>query len=309
MVASAMPKRRPSLQDSSVLLGLESSLLRSLLAVVDTGSFVGAARVVHRTPSAISMQMKKLELQLGQPIFAHQGRSVALTPSGEVLLTYARRVAEIAEEAMTRFDRLSYRSKVRLGMPEDYAAVFLPSMLSGLTAAQPRMEIEVTCHASVGLFAMLEIGEIDVAFVTSGCGTDGVVQSDGPIYHDRLAWAGLSTGSAHLQRPLPIAIAPLTCPWRKAAIDALDAAGISYRIVYTGINFAGQIASIFTGHAVAPLPLVSLPPGISAFGEEYGLPRIGACSLELRRSPHASGEFVSAAMDHIRAHFQSRNLA
>src|SRR5262245_38311361 len=116
-----MPKRIRSLPDLDILLGLESSLLRSLLAVVETGSFVGAARVMHRTPSAISMQMKKLESQIGQPIFARHGRSVTLTASGEALLTYARRIVGIAEEAMMRFSCVSRASKVRLGLPDDYA--------------------------------------------------------------------------------------------------------------------------------------------------------------------------------------------
>lgn len=86
-----MPTQVRSRPDSTVLLGLDSTLLRSLIAVVDTGSFVGGARIVHRTPSAVSMQMKRLETQIGQPIFAHQGRSVVLTSAGEALLAYARR--------------------------------------------------------------------------------------------------------------------------------------------------------------------------------------------------------------------------
>ncbi|UCI23731.1 LysR substrate-binding domain-containing protein [Mesorhizobium sp. B2-8-5] len=297
-----MLKRTHSLPSSDILQELESSLLRSLQAVADTGSFVGAAQVMHRTPSAISMQMKKLERQMGQRIFAPKGRSIVLTPTGEALLTYARRITGIAEEVMQRFNRLSDDSKVRLGIPHDYAAAFLPSMLKGLAVACPQVEIDVTCRVSNALVPMLDSGELDVAVVTAGI-ADGLALTDSGIYHDRLAWAGLPDGLAHRQRPLPIAIAPLTCPWRRAAINALDRARISYRVVHTSNSFAGQIASILTGEAISPLPLVTLPPGIVPFGLEYGLPPIGSCSLDLRRSPHALSELVSTVADHIRTYF------
>jgi DNA-binding transcriptional LysR family regulator len=248
------------------------------------------------------MQMKKLERQIGQRIFAPKGRSVVLTPTGEALLTYARRVTGIAEEVMVRFNRLSRSTKVRLGIPHDYAAAFLPSMLKGLAVASPEVEVDVTCSVSNALLQMLDSGELDIAVVTAGI-ADGFALTDGGIYHDRLAWAGLSNGLAHRQRPLPISIAPLTCPWRRAAIDALDGARIPYRVVHTSNSFAGQIASILTGEVVSPLPLVTLPPGIVPFGLEHGLPPIGSCSLDLKRSPHALGELVSAVADHIRTYF------
>src|SRR5829696_7199865 len=115
------------LAGSSTLLALDSGLLRTLVAIVDAGSFAAAARAVNRTPSAISMQMKKLEGQIGRPLFARQGRSVALTPEGEALLTYARRILKLAEEAVMRFHSVSRTGTVRLGTPDDYAAAFLPS--------------------------------------------------------------------------------------------------------------------------------------------------------------------------------------
>ncbi|MBE1706208.1 MULTISPECIES: LysR substrate-binding domain-containing protein [Mesorhizobium] len=305
-----MLERAHSLPSSAVLLGLENSLLRSFQAVADTGTFVGAARVVHRTPSAISMQMKKLERQIGQRIFAPKGRSVVLTPTGEALLTYARRVSGIAEEVMVRLNRLSHGSKVRLGIPHDYAAAFLPPILKELAEASPEVEVDVTCNVTNALLQMLDSGELDVAVVTAGI-ADSLALTDGGIYHDRLAWAGLADGLAHRQRPLPISIAPLTCPWRRVAIDALDGACIPYRVVHTSNSFAGQIASILTGEAISPLPLATLPPGIVPFGLEHGLPPIGSYSLDVKRSPHAPGVLVSAVADHIRTYFDvaSRNAA
>jgi DNA-binding transcriptional LysR family regulator len=291
--------------DSGVLLGLDNVLLRTLMAVVDTGSFVGAARTVHRTPSAISMQMKRLEMQIGQPIFVHQGRSVMLTSAGEALLTYARRVLGIAEEAVMRFNRLSHGRPVRLGMTDEYAVAFLPSVLASYSAAYPLVEINVTCRVSSTLSRMLDEGELDVALVTGGA-TDRAGSPDTAIHRDRLAWAGLAHGTAHLRRPLGVAVGPTSCMWRKSAIDALDAAGISYHVICTSENLAGQLAPVLAGLAVAPLPIAALSGDLAPFGSEHGLPSVGYYDVALRRSPHVAHDLTSAVIDHVVAYFAAR---
>ncbi|QND65025.1 LysR family transcriptional regulator [Mesorhizobium loti] len=286
-------------------MALDSALLRTLLAVVDTGSFVGAARTVHRTPSAVSMQMKRLETQIGQPIFVHQGRSILLTSAGEALLTYARRVLGIAEEAIVRFNRLSDGRAVRLGMTDEYAVAFLPSVLASYTAAYPLVEINVTCRTSSIVSRMLDEGELDIALVTAGAaGRAG--SSETTIHRDRLVWAGLAHGTAHLRRPLAVAAGPASCIWRKSAIDALDAAGIPYHIVCTSENLAGQLAPVRAGLAVAPLPVAALSGELAPFGLEHGLPSVGYYDVALRRSPHAAHDLTSAVIDHVGAYFAAR---
>ncbi|PAP97691.1 LysR family transcriptional regulator [Mesorhizobium mediterraneum] len=300
-----MPNHARFGPDSGVLLGLDNSLLRTLMAVVDTGSFVGAARTVHRTPSAISMQMKRLETQIRQPIFVHQGRSIMLTPAGEALLTYARRALGIAEEAIVRFNRLSHGRAVRLGMTDEYAVAFLPSVLASYTAAYPLVEISVTCRTSSTMLRMLDEGELDVALVTAGA-TGRTGSPDTAIHRDRLVWAGLAHGTAHLRRPLAVAAGPTSCIWRKSAIDALDAAGISYQIACTSENLAGQLALVVAGLAVAPLPIATLSGELVPFGPEQGLPSIGYYDVALRRSPHAPDDLTSTVVDHVGAYFAAR---
>lgn len=297
-----MPRHAQSLPDSSVLLGLDSSLLRTLVAVVDTGSFVGGSRVVHRTASAVSMQMRRLEGRIGRQIFAPHGRSIILTPDGEALLTYARRVLNIADEATIRFNSVSDSRAVRLGMPDDYAVAFLPSILASFGAAYPSVELNVICKLSSTLFQMLDSGELDVALVTAGP-VDRTGPSDRQVYRDRLVWAGLPTGAAHRQRPLPIAVQSLRCLWRKAAVESLDAANISYRVVCSSDNYAGQLASVLAGLAIAPLPVATLPPSLVIFGDEDGLPPLGSYQLELRYGSVARSDITMAIGEHIRAFF------
>jgi len=299
-----MPTRARRLSNANGLLQLDSSLLRTLVAVVEKGSFAGGARVVHRTPQAVSMQMRKLEAQIGQLIFVPQGRSVALTSAGEALLTYARRVLGIAEEALIRLNSLSQGDSVRVGMTDEYALAFLPSILASFAASHPSVEVAVTCRLSNVLSRMLDEGELDVALLTVGS-TDRPGELEAGIYRDELTWAGTARGVAHLQRPLPVAFGPPSCHWRKAAIDSLDAAAISYRIACTSESYAGQLAPVLAGLAVAPLPAVVLPAGVVPFGPKV-LPPIGYFDIALRRNPHAPDELTSAIVDHLGAYFRAR---
>lgn len=230
---------------------------------------------------------------------------MVLTSAGEALLTYARRVLGIAEEAVVRFNRLPHGRPVRLGMTDEYAVAFLPSVLASYTAAYPLAEINVTCRVSSMVSRMLDEGELDVALVTAGA-TGRAESPDTAIHRDRLVWAGLAHGTAHLRRPLAVAAGPTSCIWRKSAIDALDAAGIFYHIVCTSENLAGQLAPVLAGLAVAPLPVAALSGELTPFGSEHGLPSIGYYDVALRRSPHAPHDLTSAVIDHVGAYFAAR---
>src|SRR5215207_4854795 len=122
--------------------GLDLDLLRTLVAIADTGSFHRAARAVLRTPSAVSMQMKKLEEQVGRPLFAKDGRSVVLTPDGEALVGYGRRIMKLTQEALQRFRAPEIEGTIRLGTPDDYAGSFLPDILARFAAGHPNVEVD-----------------------------------------------------------------------------------------------------------------------------------------------------------------------
>src|ERR687894_59649 len=142
--------------------GLDLDLLRTLVAIADTGSFNRAARSVFRTPSAVSMQMKKLEEQVGRPLFAKDGRSVVLTPDGEALVGYGRRILKLAEEALSRFRAPEIQGTIKLGTPDDYAVRFLPEILARFAASHPNVEVDVFCMGSRDLLYHLDDGTIDV---------------------------------------------------------------------------------------------------------------------------------------------------
>ena len=165
--------------------GLELDLLRTLVAIADTGSFNRAARAVFRTPSAVSMQMKKLEEQVERPLFAKDGRSVILTPDGEALVGYGRRILKLADEAMQRFRAPEIEGTIRLGTPDDYAGQFLPHILARFAASHPNVEVDVFCQSSTELLEHLDANRIDIALVSAGHG-----QRSGMVGASRAACLG-----------------------------------------------------------------------------------------------------------------------
>jgi DNA-binding transcriptional LysR family regulator len=285
--------------------GLDVDLLRTLVAIADTGSFNRAARAVFRTPSAVSMQMKKLEEQVGRPLFAKDGRSVILTPDGEALVGYGRRIMKLTQEALQRFRAPDIEGTIRLGTPDDYAGRFLPDILARFAASHPNVEVDVSCLPSNDLIAKLAENSIDVALVSSGHGPSG-----GTVVHrEQLVWAGLRHGCAHEARPIRLAVSHLGCCWRKMALEALDRAGIQYRIAYSSRHYLGQLAPLMAGLALAPLPRSTVTGDLKAFGDESGLPPIGSLGIELRRAPGASGPLYDALANHIESNFRGYEAA
>jgi DNA-binding transcriptional LysR family regulator len=288
--------------------GLDLDLLRTLVAIADSGSFNRAAQAVFRTPSAVSMQMKKLEEQIDRPLFAKEGRSVVLTPDGEALVGYGRRILKLSEEALGHFRAPQVAGTVRLGTPDDFATRFVPEILARFAVSYPNVEVDVTCLSSKDLIRLLYAGELDVTLASVGVANDpghiGTV-----VHRERLVWAGLRHGCAHERRPLPLALSNMGCCWRDMAVKSLDRAGVEYRVAYTSRHYVGQLAAVLAGLAIAPLPRMVIPPDLKVVGDEAGLPALGFYEIELRRAPTAQGPLIDVLVEHIQNNFQDCDVA
>src|ERR1044071_6136740 len=130
---------------------LDIDQLRTFLTIVETGSFTRAAEIVHKTQSAVSMQMKRLEERLERPIFARDGRASKLTEDGERLLDYARRIVKLNAETLAAFSDSELSGRVRLGVPDDYADRYLPEIMARFSHSYPAVELSVLCEPSVDL--------------------------------------------------------------------------------------------------------------------------------------------------------------
>ena len=149
---------------------LDVDQLRTFIAIAETGSFTRAADIVHKTQSAVSMQMKRLEERLDRSIFARDGRASKLTEDGERLLDYARRIVKLNVETIAAFsDELTGR--VRLGVPDDYADRYLPEIMARFSRAYPAIELTVICEETICLLERIKANELDLAIITNCSGS------------------------------------------------------------------------------------------------------------------------------------------
>src|SRR5215472_9697666 len=181
---------------------LDMDLLRSFVSVVDAGGFTRAGERVHRTQSTVSQQIRRLEETLGRELLHRNGKQATPTEEGERLLSYARRILALAEEARDVVARSSADGVVRLGIPEDFAAYRLAELLSGFARARPGLRLDVRCGLSVRLAHDLERGELDLALYKRDVG-DGDAIAHWP---ERLHWVTSARHPVDTERSVPLAV-------------------------------------------------------------------------------------------------------
>jgi DNA-binding transcriptional LysR family regulator len=236
---------------------LDIELLRSFVSVVDAGGFTRAGERVHRTQSAVSQQIKRLEDAVGRPLLVRDGKRATPTEEGERLLGYARRILALAQEAHDVVARPVVDGVVRIGLPEDFAAYRLVELLSDYMRGRPTLRLDMRSGLSATNRAALERGELDVALVKRSAG-DGPCLASWP---ERLQWITSRRHPVDLSRnPVPIAVADHGCLYRNSLIHALEAGGRSWHIAYTSPNLSGIQAAVAVGLGVAILPEVAITP-------------------------------------------------
>ena len=283
---------------------LELDTLRTLVAIAETGNFSAAAEVVFRTPSAVSMQVKKAETLLGRPLFKRDSRSVVATPDGERLVQHGKRMLALNREMMATFISPDVVGVVRLGAPDDMIEHILPDLLCRFADTHCGITVDVVVDSSVKLREKVNSGELDLAMVT--CAPESSQATDMEIlFEEPLTWAGMRHGIAHEQNPLPISVWEEGCSWRNAGINSLADCNREYRIALMSAHISGQRAAILADLAIAPIPVSACVNGIVPLGAQQGLPALGNYALGMILSDDISTP-AKAAADHLRACFAAQ---
>ena len=281
---------------------LEIALLRTFVAVKETGSITLAGKLVGRTQPAVTHQMHRLEKACGTRLFEGDRRQgnghVRLTRDGEVLLGYARTLLTLNDEVRGRFQAPDITGLVRLGIPDLYASFLLPLLLSGFAQIHPRVEIEFRCSRSVHLLAALQRDEIDIAVMTRQPEFGGAAT----IREEPLIWVAASDFVLRGDGPLPLALMPVGSIYRQHALNALNLAGRSWTISAVSDGIAGLQAAVFAGLAISIFPLCAFAPGLRSIGETEGLPRLQPSEIVLKRKP--SG--LSPAAEHLALYIEEK---
>jgi DNA-binding transcriptional LysR family regulator len=275
---------------------LDTDQLRSFLAIVDTGSFTKAAERVHKTQSAVSMHVRRLEEQLGCALFVKQGRGARLTAEGERLIEFARRIIQVEAGALAALSRKGLRGAVRLGIPDDYAEAFLAEILSRFNRRHPLVEVSVVCEASLELAAQVSAGALELALVTDQQG----IHEFELLREERLVWAAAERFRIEDGAPLPLALGSATCIWRRAAEDALAAATRPTRGLFFSKNFTAIGTVVRAGLAATILPASMVGAGLRRLGPNEGLPELPLTRMGLIHAPGRPTEEAKALAEAIR---------
>jgi DNA-binding transcriptional LysR family regulator len=176
-------------------ISFDLDVLRSFVAGVDLGSFARAASRLDRSTSAVSAQLKKLEMQAGRPLLRRAGRGMVLTEAGEVMLGYARRLLELNDEAATALRGGELDGAIRLGLQEDFGETLLPEVLGRFTRAHPKVRIEAHIARNAELLERIGAGRLDLALAWETGVPPRTLNTSAPCRcagsaRSRIAWAG-----------------------------------------------------------------------------------------------------------------------
>jgi DNA-binding transcriptional LysR family regulator len=279
---------------------LEMDVLKTFVAIAETGNFTTAAEAVYRTPSAVSMQIKKLEEILGCTLFLRDARSVSLTPKGELLLSFARRLISLNNETVSRFLMPDMNGVVRVGAAEDLGERILPDVLKRFAESYPNVTVDVSIGMSGAMRKRVDEHRLDLAVFNSLA--DDTAENSEILMQEKLVWAGAKCGNAHLRDPLPVSMWEDGCVWRADAVEKLSQTGRSFRVAFLSAYTTGQRAAVLAGLAVAPLPRYLVQGEMVQLGEHDGLPDLGHYNIGLKVIENAPAPVLAVA-EHVRAAF------
>lgn len=279
---------------------LDSDLLRTFVMVADSGNFTRAATKVGRTQSAVSMQMKRLEDIVGQPLFQRGSRGVSPTRRGGELLANARRIVALLDETAAAIGAPPLDGPVRIGIPEEYGYPILSRALGMFARRHPKVEITVRYAHSAAQLAALRDGQLDLAVVF-----DWLDQPEGELLmRDPTVWATSDLHRRHEERPLPVALYDNMGWCRDFALRSLEKGGLPYRIAYTSDTNGGLKLAVASGLAIAPISRSNIPDGCRELTSADGFGDIDASKVVMHRGPSAAGDAVEGMENAIREAFQ-----
>lgn len=271
---------------------VDTSVLRTFLALAESGSFSRAGVLVGRSQSAVSEQIRKLEEMFGRTLLQRTTRHVRLTAEGEQFLQHARAMVAQADAMLARFRAPEIEGEVRFGSPEDFASAYLPDILGVFAAAHPAVELHVTCQLTLPLVEDFEAGEQDLIIVKQD--PERRYAASRPLWRERLVWVAATSltpsfPEATRGRPLPLVLSPSPCVYRSRATRTLELAGVTWSGVFTSPSFAGQAAAVRAGLGYAVMPRAMVPPELSVLRDWPELAEVEMALLgQSRLSPAAA---------------------
>ena len=256
---------------------IPTDLLRTFTTIVDLGGFTRAGALLGRSQPAISLQVKRLEELLDITVF-ERNNGLHVTEEGEVLLSFARRMLDINDSAVTRLAKSLVSGQVRLGIPNDFEVSFLPRLLSQFGQVHPEVSLEVNCDLSVKLLQDFQQGRYDLVLATDSL-EETLQLNSGDEFHETIVWVTNGHFNWAEQQPIPLVVYPIGCRYRQQIISKLNQAGIAWRIAYSSSSLLGIQSAIAAGLGISALARSTVPQGLHSHLQLQDSPQLGHVKL------------------------------
>jgi DNA-binding transcriptional LysR family regulator len=275
---------------------LPTDLLRAFVTVIELGGFTQAAEWLGRSQPAISLQIKRLEQLVEQTLLIRSGQQLELSQAGQLLFRYAKQILAINDEAVAQFSKTAVSGKIHFGIPSEFATTLLPKIVGRFAQAYPNVTLEVTCALSKQLLSEPHRYDLTLALHD-----DPSTAGDNLVKEDDLVWVTGIDHDAHLQRPLPLIVAPKGCIYRKRGAEQLKGNNRDWRIVYTIPDLTGIQAAINEGLGVTVLAKSTVPENLRILKPSEKLPKLGKVGISLIHQSNESSEAISRLMEFVKA--------
>ena len=260
-----------------VLANLDMDVLRTLAVAMELGGFAKAGERLGRSQSAVSLQMRRLEQQVGRPLFRRQGRSLALTEAGDVVLGYARRILELNDQALEAARGIAVEGSVRFGVPQDFGDAWLPGVLRRFMRAHPSVMVEARVDRTNQLVERIARGGLDLALLWGSPSLPNTIT----VGRLPMAWIGAKGYAVPAAEKLPLALFEPPCVFRQPGVEALESGRRAWRLAFTSPSLGGLWAAVAAGLGITLRTRLGLPPMLTALGPSSGLPKLPEIALSL----------------------------
>ncbi|ALK34849.1 LysR substrate-binding domain-containing protein [Burkholderia plantarii] len=274
---------------------LDLDLIRTFVAVADSGSMTVAANLLHMTQGAVSQQVRRLEDMLDCLLFVRKTRRLELSRQGETFLVKARQLLRLNDEIWADMADGPLSGSLRVGVPYDLVGPLAPAM-KAFAEAHPRVDITLVCCASPDLHEAVDSGRVDVSLIQYVAS-----EARGEVIRvEPLVWVSGRGSEAWRKRPLPLSMVDERCVFRPVVLGALAEQGVAWRTVFESGNIEATASMVRAGVAITTWLASTVPDDLETLAPQAaGLPALPPFAICLRL-PAVAQPAAQAFAHHVR---------
>jgi DNA-binding transcriptional LysR family regulator len=230
---------------------LDPRLLRSFMAIADTGSFTQAAERLNMTQSTISQQLGRLEEAVGRELIDRAARPVQATASGERLLGYARRILSLQHEAETMLADPAGTASIRIGVPEDIVSGAMAKVFAGFSKRHREIRLDVVAGLSRDLTKRYRAGEFDIVIVKEPAASSDFRAT----FPEAMGWYESADRVEDWPDPIPLVAFPPGGLYRDAMFERIERERRRWYVAFSGSSLHNVLVAVEAGLGLSLLPI------------------------------------------------------